>query len=493
MMSQVIVLCNHYRAELEKLDLTTRYDDLEVVFHPGRCGMVPADWNELRGSLGENMDEKTLHVISGGCIANLPEKDQKVFQHYNYKLSQCLHMIISPALADFYVKQGYYLVTPGWLQEWPEILDGWGFDQETAQMFFKDTACSVLLLDTGVDPSARANLNEFSSYINLPAETLTIGLDHLELLLNNTVMKSRIDQDNNSERKVAANNNKDLAEFVMALDLLNSLARVRTEQEVIESIKDMFTMLFGPGEVVIKEADDRLFQSGELVKRIDDDSFSFNIIGTSGMMGSVEVKNLRFPEHREHYIALAAKIVNICALAIENARHYQQIKDISDTDGLTGIGNRRKLEDHLEIEWRRMQRSKSPLAVLMCDIDYFKDYNDLYGHLAGDDCLKEVARVLAEHCRRPGDLAARFGGEEFTLVFPVTDLQGAVQLAESIRQAVEDLQLVHEKSTVSKFVTISIGVATMVPSKDGSHDDLLHRADKLLFEAKSAGRNRIAY
>ena len=490
-MSQVIIFCEHYRAELEKLDLASRYDDLEIRVFPGRCGMAPVEWDELRSTLEGDLDGKTLHVISSGCIGNLPEKDQQVFQQYNYTLSQCLHMIINPDLADFYVQQGYYLVTPGWLQEWQKILSDWGFDQKTARAFFKDTARAVMLLDTGVDTSARSNLKYFASYIDLPAETVTVGLNYLELLLNNTVLKSFVDDNKSTALKSAAEEKKSLADFVMALDLLNSLARVRNEQEVIESIKDMFTMLFAPGEVVVSGADDRLFQSGELVKRIDDDSFSFNIIGTGGLVGSIEVKNLQFPEHREQYINLAARIINICGLAIENARHYQLVKDISDTDGLTGIGNRRKLDDHLEVEWRRMQRSKSPLAVLMCDIDYFKEFNDLYGHLAGDDCLKEVARLLADHCRRPGDLAARFGGEEFTLVFPDTDLQGAAQVAEKIRQAVEDLQIAHAKSGVGKYVTVSIGVASMIPSYDQNPDDLLHRADKLLFEAKAAGRNRV--
>lgn len=491
-MSQVIIFCEHYRAELEKLDLTSRYDDLEVVFFPGRCGMAPVDWDELSSSLDRNLEGKTLHVVSSGCIGNLPEKDQKVFQQYNYQLSQCLHMIVNPDLADFYVKQGYYLVTPGWLQEWQKILTDWGFDQKTAQGFFKDTARAVLLLDTGVDTSAQSNLKDFTSYINLPAETVTVGLNYLELLLNNTVLKGFVDDNKSCALKIAAEEKKSLADFVMALDLLNSLARVRNEQEVIESIKNMFTMLFAPGEVILGGPDDRLFQSGELVKRIDEDSFSFNIIGTGGLIGSIEVKNLQFPEHREQYINLAAKIINICGLAIENARHYQLVKDISDTDGLTGIGNRRKLDDHLEVEWRRTQRSKSHLAVLMCDIDYFKDYNDLYGHLAGDDCLKEVARVLVNQCRRPGDLAARFGGEEFTLVLPDTDLDGAARVAESIRQAVEDLQISHEKSEAGNYITVSIGVASIIPSHDENPYDLLHRADKLLFKAKADGRNRVA-
>jgi len=488
-MSQVIIVCEHYSAELENLSLTARYNDLEVRFFPGRCGMPPIDWPELRDSLDDNLENKTLHVISSGCIANLPEKDQRIFQQYNYRLSQCLHTVVNPDLADYYVKQGYYLVTPGWLRRWREILAEWGFNRDTAQSFFKDTSSAVLLLDTGIDDKALANLKAFSSYINLPSESVNVGLDYLELLLNNTVLKSHLEDSNSCKQEVAASNKKDLADFVMTLDLLNSLARVRTEEEVIRNIKDMFTMLFAPKEVVFTAVDDQRFSPGKTVERINTGSFSILVTGTEEPLGTIEVKDLAFPEHRERYINTAEKIINICGLAIENARHYQQIKDISDTDGLTGLANRRKLEEHLGKEWRRMLRSSNHLTLMMVDIDYFKNYNDFYGHLAGDDCLKKVASVLKEFCRRPGDLAARFGGEEFTLVFPDTEPEGAFHLAETLRKAVENLQIRHEDSRAGEYVTVSIGVISRVPDAKSSPPEIISEADTKLYQAKEEGRN----
>lgn len=488
-MSQVIVFCEHFRAELEKLALNTRYNNLDVSFFPARCGMPPIEWLELRDSLDDDLENKTLHVISSGCIANLPEKDQKVFQQYNYRLSQCLHTVLNPDLADYYVKQGYYLVTPGWLRRWRDILAEWGLNRDIAQSFFKDTARAVLLLDTGIDDEALANLKDFSSYINLPSESVNVGLDYLELLLNNTVLKSRLEDGNSYELEVAANDKKNLADFVMTLDLLNSLARIRSEEEVIVSIKDMFIMLFAPEKVVFSAVNDQLLKSGTLVEKINTDSFSIIVTGTEEPLGTIEVRGLEFPEHREHYINIAKKIINICGMAIENARHYQQIKDVSDTDGLTGLANRRKLEEHLEKEWRRMLRSSSPLTLMMVDIDCFKNYNDLYGHLAGDDCLKKVANLLKESCRRPGDLAARFGGEEFTLVFPDTDPERASYLAERARKALESLQIRHEDSEAGEYVTVSIGVVSRVPDAKSSPTDLISEADNNLYKAKKAGRN----
>ena len=489
MMNQVIIICEHYSAELEKLALTSLYDDLAIRVFPARCGKAPIDWLELQKILGDDLKDKTLHVISSGCIANLQDSNKKVFQQFNYNLSQCLHAIVNRDLADYYVNQGYYLVTPGWLRRWRDILADWGLNRDTAQSFFKDTARAVLLLDTGVDDLSLSNLQDFASYINLPSESVNVGLDYLALLLNNTVLKSRLDSTNSYKLEETSTNKKTLADFVMTLDLLNSLARVKTEQEVIESIKEMFTMLFAPQVVVFRTADDQKSQSGKEIERIDDHSFSINITGTDQPLGAIEVRNLEFPEHREQYINVAVKIINICGLAIENAQHYQQIKDISDTDGLTGIANRRKLEEHLDKEWRRMLRSGRPLTLMMVDLDYFKEYNDLYGHLAGDDCLKKAAQLFKGFCRRPGDLAARYGGEEFTLVFPDVDLKGASHLAESIRKAVENLQIEHEGSEAGSYVTASIGVVSKIPDEKSSLTKFISEADNNLYKAKEAGRN----
>ena len=176
---------------------------------------------------------------------------------------------------------------------------------------------------------------------------------------------------------------------------------------------------------------------------------------------------------------------------LELKRYRDFLEDLSLVDGLTGIGNRRRFDEFLVREWRRSRRARTPLSLVLLDVDYFKAFNDHYGHAAGDDCLREVAATLAMLVRRPGDLCARYGGEEFAAILPHTDLAGARTLAERIREAVLALEIPHEGSAVSPHVTVSIGIAASDPSAAQEPEDLLRDADRRLYEAKTAGRNRV--
>lgn len=169
-----------------------------------------------------------------------------------------------------------------------------------------------------------------------------------------------------------------------------------------------------------------------------------------------------------------------------------RLEALAHQDGLTGLPNRRRFDDGLDKEWRRARREQQALAALMMDIDYFKGYNDHYGHGAGDECLKRVAAALAGALVRPGDLVARYGGEEFVALLPDTDLEGARLVAGHLRSAVEALALPHEKSQAASCVTVSIGCASLMPAPDDTPAQLLEAADRMLYQAKSGGRNRVA-
>lgn len=166
---------------------------------------------------------------------------------------------------------------------------------------------------------------------------------------------------------------------------------------------------------------------------------------------------------------------------------------LATCDGLTQIANRRRFDDYLEQQWKQMARERLPLAILLCDIDHFKEYNDTYGHLAGDDCLKQVAQTLAQTLKRPSDLVTRFGGEEFAVILPQTDLDGAVKVAELMQAAIQRLQVVHDQSPVAPYLTLSIGIASTIPVSPKSSATLLDMADNALYLAKQRGRNRIFY
>lgn len=169
----------------------------------------------------------------------------------------------------------------------------------------------------------------------------------------------------------------------------------------------------------------------------------------------------------------------------------KELEQLSFKDGLTGLANRRKFDLSMEIEWRNAKRTGKPLSLIMVDIDYFKQYNDHYGHLQGDDCLKAVSKALNESVARARDFVARFGGEEFVLVIPESDAEAAAAVAERCREAIIKLQIPHAKSSISPWLSISLGVGTIVPGQNDQLLDFINQVDRRLYLAKQQGRNCI--
>ena len=169
----------------------------------------------------------------------------------------------------------------------------------------------------------------------------------------------------------------------------------------------------------------------------------------------------------------------------------RELASLASADGLTGVANRRAFDRGLEREWRRAVRARAPLSLLLIDVDFFKAYNDRYGHAAGDSCLREIASALAVGARRAGDLVARYGGEEFGIVLPGCSDESARLLAERLREGVAGLKLPHDASEVVSYVTISVGGVTAMPRSGATAGDLIRAADEALYEAKRAGRDRV--
>jgi diguanylate cyclase (GGDEF)-like protein len=183
---------------------------------------------------------------------------------------------------------------------------------------------------------------------------------------------------------------------------------------------------------------------------------------------------------------------------LQQAQLYRQLEtatyalqQLVNVDGLTGVANRRRFDQYLNVQWLNLAQERSPLSLILCDIDYFKLYNDKYGHPAGDACLQRVAAVLNRTAQKNLDLVARYGGEEFAVIMPNTHAAGAVHVAASIQAEVRELQMEHSESEVSHYVTLSLGVATTIPSFESSSTTLVVAADKALYQAKAEGRNRI--
>ena len=189
-------------------------------------------------------------------------------------------------------------------------------------------------------------------------------------------------------------------------------------------------------------------------------------------------------------------------LKVSSARTYTHLvnklqsdllKLASKQDGLTGLLNRAGLDEAFKRAWLECVRKKQSISILMIDIDYFKSYNDYFGHLAGDDCLKRISKAIANEAKKPLDSVARFGGEEFCCILPETDLKGALHFAKNIEESIRELKIPHPMSKVAcEYVTVSIGVASHIPGPTHELNDMLNYADQLLYQSKETGRNTIS-
>jgi diguanylate cyclase (GGDEF)-like protein/PAS domain S-box-containing protein len=217
----------------------------------------------------------------------------------------------------------------------------------------------------------------------------------------------------------------------------------------------------------------------------------------SSFWGSLNL--IRNPQHSDWQsseIYLARTVANQLAIAIQQSQLYQQLQQVNEElqhlathDQLTQLPNRRYFDQYLTQEWQRLTREQSFLSLIVCDVDYFKRYNDTYGHPAGDECLMQVAQAIQRGIKRPADLAARYGGEEFVIILPNTDSQGAIQVVETIQADIFQLHIPHESSSVSSQITLSFGIASLYPTTVSSPEILIKKADLALYQAKENGRN----
>ncbi len=176
---------------------------------------------------------------------------------------------------------------------------------------------------------------------------------------------------------------------------------------------------------------------------------------------------------------------------LRNYNHQLQV--LSSFDSLTGIANRRSFDEHLANEWNRTARNSTWLSLILLDIDFFKYYNDTYGHQAGDHCLYQVASALNDSLQRSGDLVARYGGEEFAVILPDTDSRDALIVAENLRAKIENLNIPHASSAIANYVTVSIGVASTLPTQHSTPEEVIAEADQALYKAKQSGRNKVMH
>jgi len=227
-----------------------------------------------------------------------------------------------------------------------------------------------------------------------------------------------------------------------------------------------------------------------ITSKVDDESFANGILAGADAYVAKPINLVRL-----QLTITAMERIYVMRQKLQKAQKElvianEQLEELASHDPLTGLANRRNYDETLKRQFKLAKRNKNPLSLIICDIDFFKIYNDSYGHQQGDECLVTVAKIIGSIPGRPTDKACRYGGEEFTIILPATNLQGGRVVAEKVRQLILDEGIKHEGSTVSANVTVSLGLATYTGQCD-THEELLKLADDALYRAKEKGRNRV--
>lgn len=521
---RLVVCDNFFRETVAVLAGDPDLQGVTVSSFSPRCGRPQLAEGELAALTP--FPSPDTDVVGGKCLRELasgPWSDQI------HLCSPCLAMFTEHARIQALVAERAFIVTPGWLCFWRQRIAAWGFrTRRELTEFLHGSWERVHLLDTGIDPAAMENLTAFAGYAGLPFDRSPVGLDFYRKYLEVIILGRRLELQRRNADEAALQLRQRCADYAMALDLLSRFTHMQDEEELIRQIVETFAAIFEPENIsyvsFFRGKPARIYTlQGEsqcpgraLTARVaaleglytwsgNGEGF-FRIDHNHETLGILLINCAAFSDYRERYLDLVlSTLLPICALSIHNARSFQLVvrteealKKVNDEltrlatiDGLTLIANRRRFDFTLDKECHRAHRERVPLSVLMMDVDFFKQYNDLYGHQAGDDCLRIVARVISGAVFRPGDLAARYGGEEFAVILPNTGGAGAAELAEKIRRGVEEEAIVHEGSAVGPCITISVGFAAMVPAEPDAGEKIVALADRALYEAKSRGRNLV--
>ncbi|MFE1748489.1 diguanylate cyclase domain-containing protein [Coleofasciculus sp. H7-2] len=388
---------------------------------------------------------------------------------------------------------------------WPDGTLHWVGNK--GQVYRDETGCSVRLVGVAMDITERKQVEETlrmqvlrERLMGAIAQRIRQSL-HLEEILNTTVAQVR--EFLQTDRVLIYRFEPDWSGVVVVESVDDRWISMLGRRLLDPDFATTFVSLYQHGRI---QTTDDIYAAGLTPCHIDllaqfqvRANLVVPILQGEQLWGLLIAHHCSGPRQWQQFnVDLLQQLATQVAIAIQQSELYQQLEAanqqlqrLASVDGLTQIANRRCFDESFDKEWRRMAREEIPLSLIMSDIDFFKNYNDTYGHQAGDECLRQVASAINRVLKRPADLVARYGGEEFAIILPNTTAEGAFQVAETIRLEVKALKIRHINSPISEYVTLSLGIATAQPWQDGSSETLIAAADQALYQAKAEGRDRV--
>ena len=364
-----MMVCSHFAKEFSRV--ISGFKDVKVIPYIADCGsfmpdrLIASIAGLYKDVLSKSSPSGSIYVIEGGCFhhtGNLPEKDVK-FCHFE----QCFYLLVNRAIVDDYLQKRYYLVSPGWLENWQSHLEYMGFNKEVAEEFFHESIKKLVLFDTGVSENSRHKMEELSNYLSLPFEICSAGLEHLELIVMKLIHEWREEKG----KKLLSDMNRKMADYAIMMDLTGNMVREVREDYVIEKIFELFILFFAPKELIyislvngtehtIKARPDVLEYDKKRISDLlnvqgnyssSDTGFRIRITGQKHIrshmdetIGFLEIEGISFTEYIDHYLNMALNIINVCSLAILNARFYDTVIEA------------KKQEEHARIETEKLNR-----------------------------------------------------------------------------------------------------------------------------------------
>jgi diguanylate cyclase (GGDEF)-like protein len=489
-----IFACENYAPDFRKVTEKEEFGHVSFIEFPCMCsGKNQCD--AVKYLLSESKDKGDSGVIfcGRGCgILKLLPNDLD----FKTRVSEyCCSYLAPHYVIQSLLDRGGYVIGVGWLQNWRERIRQMGFDRDTARSFLGESYRELVYFETDSSSEGRSLLQELSNFLKLPYHIEHTDLDVLGLTIKNEDSEWKLRNTRSEAKAVVSEAQSKAAEYASILDLLGKLGMHDNKPEALEGIKEIFTIIMGATvfsfygstdeATALPPAIKRLFEEGNLQYQLDEKNGKFYVPvrHKEETHGVIEAGGFLFPEYLIRYLNFATGVSRLFGLILTNIERYEAINNLSLTDALTGVANRRLLMRKIEEEIERRKRMERQFSVILLDIDHFKRVNDQFGHNAGDNVLKYMAQHIKDRIRKI-DCISRWGGEEFVILLPDTPIQNAVKLAEELRESISLLVIPDVGS-----ITASFGVAAY--QNGDTMDTLISKADHQMYLAKESGRNRV--